>query len=75
MKMVVRRAGLIQPERAIVPRLNYPRWSANPETQSGPRRVEVPRFVALANGKHVQQNLFTTCGATIAFDNRRQQCR
>jgi hypothetical protein len=65
---VASRADLIQPERTIVPRLNYLRRLANPETQSGPRGVEVPRFVAPANGKHVQQDLFTTCGATIAFN-------
>ena len=58
----------MQPEPAIVPRLTYLWRLSDPDPQSGPRRVEVPRFVAPSNGKHVQQNLFTTCGVTIAFD-------
>jgi hypothetical protein len=53
MKMVVRWAGVGQPREAIELRLIYLRWLSDPETQSGPRRVEVPHFVAPGDGKHV----------------------
>jgi hypothetical protein len=51
--MVVRRADIDQPHGVIELRLIYLRWLSDPETQSGPRRVKVPRFVAPGDGKHV----------------------
>jgi hypothetical protein len=52
-KMLVRRAGIDQSGDAIEWRLIYLRWLSDPEAQSGPRRVEVPHFVAPGDGKHV----------------------
>jgi transposase len=43
---------------------------SDPDKQSGPRRIEVPLFVALGNGEHVWQCLDRTCGVTIAFLSR-----
>ena len=51
--MLVRRAGIDQPREAIELRLIHLRWLSDPETQSGPCRVEVPHFVAPDDGKHV----------------------
>ena len=51
--MLVRRAGIDQSGDAIEWRLIYLRWLSDPEAQSGPRRVEVPHFVAPGDGKHV----------------------
>ena len=65
--MLERRAGVIQPEPATVQRLSTSLVVCDPETQSGPRRLEVPRFVAPGNGKHEQQRLSTTCGVTVAL--------
>jgi transposase len=42
----------------------------DPGTQSGPRRVEVPHFVAPGNGKPAWQILSCTCGATLALAMR-----
>ena len=40
----------------------------DPDKQSGPRRVEVPLFVAPGNGEHAWQCLVRTCGVTVAFN-------
>ena len=53
--------------RAIVLRLDIPAVVCDPDKQSGPRRIEVPFFVALGNGEHVWQCLKRTCGAAVAF--------
>ena len=42
--------------------------ACDPDKQSGPRRVEVPFFVAPGNREHAWQCLVRTCGVTVAFN-------
>src|SRR5215472_17928252 len=65
MKIAVR-AGMMEPSRGDRVEADYLLAVSDPDVQSGPRRVDVPRFVASGNGEHVWQCLERTCGVTAA---------
>ena len=65
MKIAVR-AGMMEPSTGDRVEADYLLAVSDPDVQSGPRRVEVPRFVASGNGEHVWQCLEHTCGVTVA---------
>jgi len=61
--------------RAIALRLASSAVVWNPDRQSGPRRVEVPHFVAPGNGEHAWQSLTCACGVAVAHYDGRQRCK
>jgi len=58
--------GMIEASTGDRVEADYLLVAGDPDVQSGPRRVEVPRFVASGNGEHVWQCLERTCGVTVA---------
>jgi hypothetical protein len=60
------RAGIVETATGDRVEADYLSVAPDPDVQSGPRRVEVPRFVAPGNGEHVWQCLERTCDVTLA---------